>query len=34
MTTEEAEGYGEIQGESLWSYMDSKAEEVKEDEAG
>ena len=34
MTTEEAEGYGEVQGESLWSYMDSKAEEVNEDEAG
>ena len=34
MTTEEAEGYGEIQGESLWSYMASKAEEVKEDDAG
>ena len=34
MTTEEAEGYGQIQGESLWSYMASKAEEAKEDEAG
>ena len=34
LTTKEAEGYGEIQGESLWSYMASKAEEVKEDEAG
>jgi hypothetical protein len=26
MTTEAAEGYGEIQGESLWLYMASKAE--------
>jgi hypothetical protein len=26
MTTEPAEQYGEIQGASLWSYMDSKAE--------
>ena len=27
ITTEEAGGYGEIHGESLWSYMASKAEE-------
>jgi hypothetical protein len=26
MTTGEAEGYGEIKGESLWDYMVSKAE--------
>jgi hypothetical protein len=25
MTTTEAEGYGEIKGESLWNYMASKA---------
>jgi hypothetical protein len=25
MTTKEAEGYGEIKGESLWDYMASKA---------
>ena len=25
MTTREAEGYGEMKGESLWSYMASKA---------
>src|SRR5262245_3794866 len=29
MTTEPAEGYGEIQGASLWSYMTSKAKAAK-----
>ena len=29
MTTAEAEGYGEIQGESLWDYMASKAEAAR-----
>jgi len=29
MTTEPAKGYGEIQGESLWSYMASKAEAAR-----
>ena len=29
MTTEPAEGYGEIQGASLWSYMASKAKAAK-----
>jgi hypothetical protein len=29
MTTETAEGYGEIQGESLWLYMASKAEAAR-----
>jgi hypothetical protein len=26
MTTEEAEDYGEVEGDSLWSYMASKSE--------
>jgi hypothetical protein len=36
MTTEEAEGYGDIPGESLWAYMASKAEAArhKPDPAG
>jgi hypothetical protein len=29
ISTEEAEGYGEIQGESLWAYMASKADTAK-----
>jgi hypothetical protein len=29
MTTAEAEGYGEIQGESLWAYMAYKAEAAR-----
>ena len=29
MTAEPAEGYGEIQGASLWSYMASKAKAAK-----
>jgi len=29
ITTEEAEGYGEIQGESLWAYMASKGDTAK-----
>jgi hypothetical protein len=29
MTTTEAEGYGEIKGESLWDYMASKAEAAR-----
>ena len=29
MTTEPADGYGEIQGASLWSYMASKVEAAK-----
>ena len=29
MTTAEAEGYGEIQGASLWSYMASRAEAAR-----
>jgi hypothetical protein len=32
MTTEPAQGYGEIQGASLWSYIASKAEAAKHDE--
>jgi hypothetical protein len=34
MATEAALGYGEIQGESLWLYMASKAEVVRHDESG
>src|SRR6516162_9982773 len=34
MTTETAEGYGEVQGESLCSYMASKAEASKNAEQG
>jgi hypothetical protein len=34
MTTEEAGGYGEVQGESLWSYMASKAEAARHAEPG
>ena len=29
ITTENAEGYGEIKGESLWNYMASKADAAK-----
>ena len=29
MATAEADGYGEIQGESLWTYMASKAEAAR-----
>ncbi len=29
MTTAEAEGYGEIQGESLWAHMASNAEAAR-----
>jgi hypothetical protein len=34
MATEEASGYGEIRGESLWSYMASKAETTRDAEPG
>jgi hypothetical protein len=34
MTTEKAGGYGEIRGESLWSYMASKAEAARHAEPG
>jgi hypothetical protein len=34
MTTEAAEGYGEIEGESLWSYMASKAKAARHAEPG
>src|SRR6516162_459400 len=34
MTTEEACGYGEIRGESLWSHMASKAEAARHAEPG
>ena len=34
MITEEAEGYSEIQGVSLWSYMASKAQVAKRAEPG
>jgi hypothetical protein len=34
MTTETAEGYGDIRGESLWSYMASEAEAARHAEPG
>jgi hypothetical protein len=34
MTTAEAEGYGEIQGDSLWAHMASKAEAARNAEPG